>query len=64
MTGIPLGIWGLVLLLHPDVQHAYLLTKNGMARDQVMQHFSAMVPPPTQPPPAQWPPTQPPPEGV
>ncbi|MEX0825012.1 MAG: hypothetical protein WD119_02545 [Pirellulaceae bacterium] len=70
LTGIPLGIWGLILLLHPDVQHAYELAKNGMTRNQIIQHFSGAAPPPAtqptgQPPAAQAPPEEPPPtEGV
>jgi hypothetical protein len=39
-TGISLGIWGLILLLNPDIQHAFELARGGMSRQQIMRFFS------------------------
>lgn len=51
LTGLPLGIWGIVLLVHPDVQQAFRMSDSGKTRDEIVNHFSAIAsPPPSQPP--------------
>ncbi|QEG42275.1 hypothetical protein [Roseimaritima ulvae] len=65
-TGIALGIWGLILLLNPDIQHAFRMGKTE-SRDKIMQHFSyrgdQWTPPPGSPPPGSPPSNYPPPGG-
>ncbi len=39
-TGIALGIWGLILLLNPDIKHAFELAEDGMSRQQIMRFYS------------------------
>ncbi len=58
-TGIALAIWGLILLLNSDVQHAFQMGKTE-SRETILKHFSyrgdQWTPPPsgapTQPPPS------------